>query len=262
MERRSFLGGALSGALLGGAAGVAGGRWSKTGSTGPLSPGRLLPPYAHLSFAQQGEDLIAEDLLHWFKISKPTYLDIGANDPIHNNNTYLFYTKGARGVLVEPNPAFCDKLRKTRPGDGVLQVGIGGAEEGEADFYVIRGASELNTFSKEQADSLVKVHGPNTIERVIKMPLVSINRVIADNFEVVPNFVSIDTEGYDLTIIRSLDFERFRPHVICVETIDLPTGLVNEAIVAHMRSKRYSVRGATFVNTIFLADELLGHGPG
>src|SRR5580693_625305 len=102
MERRSFLGGALSGALLGGAAGVAGGRWSKTGSTGPLSPGRLLPPYAHLSFAQQGEDLIAEDLLHWFKISKPTYLDIGANDPIHNNNTYLFYTKGARGVLVEP----------------------------------------------------------------------------------------------------------------------------------------------------------------
>jgi FkbM family methyltransferase len=265
MERRSFLGGALSGVLLGGGTGLAGGRWSKADAPKPaepsVSPARAWPAYAHLSYAQQGEDLIVEDLLHWFKIQRPAYLDIGANDPVHNNNTYLFYAKGARGVLVEPNPAFCDKLRKERPGDRVLEVGVADTDKAEADFYVIRGASELNTFSKEQADLLVKQHGPDTIEKVVKMPLVNVNEIIAQNFDVAPNFVSIDTEGLDLTILKALDWGRFRPHVLCVETLDTATGKVDEAIVDHMRAKNYSIRGATFVNTIFLANELLGRGP-
>ena len=220
-----------------------------------------LPPSTHLSFAQQGEDLIVENILGWFKIFNPTYLDIGANDPVRDSNTYLFYRKGARGVLVEPNPVFCDKLRRERPGDGVLQAGIGGATPTEADYYVIRGAAANNTFSKEQADYLTRQYGPGTVEKVIKVPLVPINAVIADNFDGVPNFLSIDTEGMDLTILQSLDFRRYRPHVVCVETLVPETGVPDETILSLMRSKDYSIRGATFVNTIFLANELLERVP-
>src|SRR5690242_9998804 len=71
------------------------------------------------SYAQSGEDLVAEFILRYLKIyaESVNYLDIGANDPVFSNNTYFFYLKGARGVLVEPNVALCARLRAVRPED-------------------------------------------------------------------------------------------------------------------------------------------------
>jgi hypothetical protein len=34
------------------------------------------------------------------------------------------------------------------------------------------------------------------------------------------DFISIDTEGFDEQIIRSIDFILYRPKVLCVETIE------------------------------------------
>ena len=112
------------------------------------------------------------------------------------NNTYLFYRKGCRGVLVEPNPAFCRKLTSVRPGDTVLNIGIGIIDQSEADYYVISGhlGEWLNTFSKEEAERVTSSPGStNRIEKVLKMPLVNINRVIGEHFQGAPDFVSIDT---------------------------------------------------------------------
>jgi FkbM family methyltransferase len=261
-ERRSFLGGALSGVLTGGGAGFLSGRESASQAAKKAAPAATpaeVDSFPHVSFAQQGEDLVIRSLLEPFKLGRPTYLDVGAHDPVRNSNTYLFYRAGGRGVLVEPNPFYADKLRKERPGDRVLAIGIGVTDAPQADYYMIHGDGQLNTFSKEQADWLVKHRGPEMLERVIKVPLVNINEVIADNFDVAPNVLSIDAEGFDLPILRSLDFAHYRPHVICAETLDGETGLSENGILEFLRSKGYSLRGATFVNTVFLSDELLKH---
>src|SRR5262249_29835011 len=55
------------------------------------------------SYSQAGEDLIVRFFFYHQRISNITYLDIGANEPIQLNNTYYFYRRGFRGVLVEPN---------------------------------------------------------------------------------------------------------------------------------------------------------------
>src|SRR5687768_251174 len=60
-----------------------------------------------LSFAQSGEDLIANFICHYLQIPKITYLDVGAHDPVKINNTFFFYRRGFRGVLVEPNVEMC-----------------------------------------------------------------------------------------------------------------------------------------------------------
>jgi FkbM family methyltransferase len=277
-ERRSFLVGTLSGVVAGGVGGFFSGRSTRPAASPPkgeiatASPPTVTPSKAgdptkglgldpnsspRASFAQQGEDLIIRSILDPFKLTRPTYLDIGAHEPIDSNNTYLFYTQGSRGVLVEPNPAFTEKIQKARPGDRVLAVGIGMKDTAEADYYIIRGDGQLNTFSKEQADWLVKKKGPEMLVRSIKVPLVNINLVIAQNFDVAPNLLSVDTEGLDLEILRSLDFARYRPQVICAETLDPETGRPEEDILELLHAKNYSIRGATFVNTIFLANELL-----
>ena len=56
------------------------------------------------SFAQCGEDRIAAFILDTLSMPQPTYLDLGANDPCRLNNTFFFYLRGGRGVLVEPDP--------------------------------------------------------------------------------------------------------------------------------------------------------------
>ena len=59
-----------------------------------------------------------------------------------------------------------------------------------------------------------------------------------------------------------MDFDRYRPDVICVETLEVGGDAVNADILRLLESKRYSARGATFVNTIFVDDRHLSQpGP-
>jgi len=92
------------------------------------------------------------------------------------------------------------------------------------------------------------------------MPLVNINEVLQKNFKLGPDLSSVDTEGFDERILKSLDFERFRPKVVCAETAELATGKINTSIVRFMESKNYSVRGSTLINLIFLNNALLQKG--
>jgi FkbM family methyltransferase len=213
---------------------------------------------AKTSWSEQGEDLIVESICGYLRITNPTYLDIGAAHPIVNNNTYLFYRKGSRGVLVEPNPSLYETLRTTRPGDTVLNVGIGFDDRTQADYYMVSG-SLMNTFSKQEIEAIAaKLGHRNFIEKVITMPLVNINRVIAEHFPKAPDFISIDTEGLDLDILRSLDFDRYRPPVLCAETIVAGTTNQETKVLDLMHAKGYTVRGETFLNTIFIDNRVLG----
>lgn len=212
---------------------------------------RTLPRGTQLSFAQSGEDLILAGLFDALAVARPSYLDIGAWEPIESNNTYLAYRQGGRGVLVEPNPTLTPKLRSTRPGDVVLEAGIGIGDASAADYYELD-QPQLNTFDKEQAEKLQREHG-RRIERVTKMPLIGINRVIAEHFGgKAPDLVSIDIEGLDLAVIQTLDLEKFRPKVICAETIITMTRRHNPATTPYLEARGYEVRGMTFANTIYV----------
>jgi FkbM family methyltransferase len=254
VDRRSFLFGSISGVAVGGATAL-GSAWLANPQNAQRASGGFVEYVDDYkpSYAQQGEDLILANIFLFLRIETPTYIDIGAHEPVTGNNTYLFYKRGSRGVLVEPNPALTPKLRRIRPQDKVLEIGIGatGQEETEADYYIIKGDGQANTFSQETVAKLKAQFGEKILAQTIKRKLVNINKVLADNFPPGgPDLFSTDTEGYDLTILGSLDFDRFRPKVFCVETLD--DFVVVKPILDLMESKDYEVRGATFVNTIFV----------
>ena len=178
-------------------------------------------------------------------------------DPIEINNTYFFYRKGFHGVLVEPNVTMCERLRAIRPEDVTLAAGIGVTAVREADYYLMT-EPPWNTFSKEEAEHQEKVtNGKIRIENVIKMPLLSINDVMDKQFGGAPAFLSIDAEGWHLAILKSIDFQRFRPKVICIETLVSGTTHTIEETPAFMLSQGYVDRGGSFVNTIFVDGNLI-----
>jgi FkbM family methyltransferase len=210
------------------------------------------------SYAHSGEDIIARLLLG--TNTKPTYLDIGACRPIAGNNTYLFYAAGGRGVLVEPNVSLIPELKAKRPGDIVLNVGIGVTDQIEANYFCYSDPG-FNTFNERSVEQRIASSGVK-FTQVVKMPLVSINRVIDEHLNGrAPDFLSIDVEGLDLPILRTLDFQRFRPRVICAETIDedfrRAVPIMAPDVTEFLAEQEYAARAMTYLNTIYVDRSML-----
>lgn len=254
MNRRDF--------LLGAATGIAGSAVSGAVAKAALdakakaAPPAAKPEYPKPSYAQQGEDLIILDVLkERLGLEKPTYLDIGAFDPVVCNNTYLLYLAGGHGVLVEPNSRLFGRLKAVRPRDVVLNVGIGVDDAMEADYFEFE-VEQMNTFDPDEAQRLQKAG--EKLLKTVKMPLVNVNRVLAEHLSgKAPDLLSVDTEGFDLPILRSFDFDKHRPAAICVEVLKSDTFEVRSEIQELLTSKRYVVRGMTFVNAVFVDSDRL-----
>lgn len=218
----------------------------------------ILTAKAKVSYSQVGEDIIINYLFNSLNIQKPTYLEIGTNQPVMCNNTYFFYNKGCKGVCIEPDFEMYKVIKKRRPNDIVLNIGIGLRDDIKAPFYLFPGLlNGWSTFSKEEASTREKESGikPETIT----VPLKNINTIMEQNFNPFPNYISIDVEGLDLEILKSLDFDRFRPEVICVETISFSIVNKEEKLqdtISFMHSKGYITYADTHVNTIFCKKEL------
>jgi len=244
MDRRSFVAGTLTGVT--GAAAL----WSGVALRGSRAPAS--PPKGRTSYSQMGEDLVLLDLLHaWMKLDAPTYLDLGAADPIDGSNTYLLYTSGCHGVLVEPNPAYVAKLRQARPRDIVVPAGVGIDDSTAADYYVFRDRPMLNTFSPDEVAMRRRQSKDFVVEKVVKIPLVSLNSLIATHLGQAPDLLSIDIEGLDLAVLRTLDVDRYRPAVIIAEAGRPGNVNADPALVAFVESKGYIVCGTSLYNTIF-----------
>lgn len=214
-------------------------------------------PQGEESFSQCGEDRIIHFLCGYLGINKIDYIDVGAHDPVQGNNTYLFYRKGHRGLLIEPNVEMCRKIRRERPEDRVLEAGIGVTDAREADYYVMTDSS-WNTFSKEEAERQAAIsNGRVALKEVVKMPLLNINRVMHEHFREAPAFLSVDVQGLELAILKSIDYSRFRPKVICVETLITGTRQMVTDIGEFMATQEYAVRGMSFVNSIFVDSKLI-----
>jgi len=69
------------------------------------------------SYAHDEEDDLVRTLTQELEIAGTIYIDVGANDPIHGSNTYLFYRLGLDGVCIDPNPEMAVLYDMVRPRD-------------------------------------------------------------------------------------------------------------------------------------------------
>ncbi len=209
--------------------------------------------YRQNTYSQAGEDALLTFLFADKKKLSVSYLDIGTNEPDTCNNTYLLYTRGNRGVCVEADKTLITKIQNTRPEDKVIHAGIAVSEMKEADFYIfdIKG---INTFDKNEAEKRL-AGGTYKITGVDKVPLMTINHLIKDHFDTYPDFLSLDIEGFDLDVLKSLDFEKYPIPVICAETCAYSENHIrpkDKSIELFLVAKGYEVYADTYINTIFV----------
>lgn len=207
------------------------------------------------SCSQSGEDAIAFYYLVKIRnIQNGGYVDIGAADPRWCSNTYLFYTLGWRGVLVEPRAQACENLRHHRPGDLVLNAGCG-LTKGQLPLHELS-VGELSTFLPPTVTLGAHV-GNFPEQRLSLVNMMSLADIMLTSTREV-NLLSVDTEGMELEVLQSNDWDKYRPLIIIVETKKYGTGERNEPeITNYMNCVGYGVLADTALNTLYCSDPKL-----
>lgn len=210
-----------------------------------------------MSYSQAGEDKIVHFLMNYGEQQHKafSYLDIGCNHYKNLNNTYSFYQEGFRGVLVEANPNFISELKQYRPEDIILNIGVGGEEGEEMRFYITNNV-DLSSFDKSSIEAAQRESPWIEIVEEVNVPMLRLDQVIERYCKGVPTMVSLDTEGIELSILESMDFERYRPFIFIIETIAYSAHIQVEKkrmdIINFMEEKGYAEFAFTGVNSIFV----------
>lgn len=162
------------------------------------------------SYAQYGEDIILLALLH--DVDNGFYVDIGANYPVIDSVTKIFYDNGWRGINIEPIPSLYRLLQVDRPEDVNLNIGIGD-KKGEIDFFENETTPGHSSFKADNAEQSTG----DSIKRY-KVKIKTLESVLNSSKVKKINFLKIDVEGFEDAVIRSNDWVRYRPEVVCVES--------------------------------------------
>ena len=207
--------------------------------------------YSCRSYSQEGEDRVLD---RYFGYREPGfYIDVGAHHPHRFSNTHLFYKRGWRGINIDAMPDSMAPFRRLRQRDINLEVGVGEVS-GTAKFFVFNEPA-LNTFDEMTAKAHTRPgwHILRTVDVTIEPLSVILERHLPPEVEI--DLLSIDVEGYELAVLKSNNWIRFRPEIILVESLgkDLSRLQTNETAL-FLKTVGY-VPYAKTVNTLFFTQE-------
>lgn len=191
------------------------------------------------SYSQRGEDLVIDRLLG----AKRTgfYVDVGANDPERFSNTKRFYDRGWRGINIEPDIRKFNSLKKARPRDITLNLGIGLEPRSLLFFKFI--PDTLSTFSSQSAKKYLAEGFKLVRKEVVKVTRLS-NVLSTHCSRHKIDFMSIDTEGHDFQVLQSINWGLWSPTILCVES---PSKTVRQ----YIQSKGYEKVHDSGINSLF-----------
>lgn len=169
----------------------------------------MIPVKSFPVYAQYNEDITLLALLH--DVNDGFYVDIGANYPTIDSVTKLFYDRGWNGINVEPIRSLHSMLLKDRPRDINLQLGVGDTA-GTLEFFENTDIPGHSSFIKNNA-------GDKNTDKVIsyKVEVQTLQKIFNTNNVTTINFLKIDVEGFEESVIEGNDWKKYRPEVLCIE---------------------------------------------
>ena len=166
-------------------------------------------------YSQNREDLV---LLSFFpELDDGFYIDVGAFDPDLDSVTKLFYLKGWSGVNVEPQPDRYRMFEKRRKRDKNLNIGI--AEKSSTLTLRSYKSQGLSTFSGKLKQKYEYEPDIDTTDySEYQVPVRPLAEVLNELDVPHINFMKVDVEGLEYEVLKSNDWKKFRPEVLCIES--------------------------------------------
>lgn len=199
-----------------------------------------------LSYGHQGEDAVLQATLKW--VQKGTYVDVGAYHPVLYSNTYAFYKKGWKGIVIDPNHDMQQLFGWMRPSDTFVNVAVGEKEE-ERTYYMFSDGA-YNSFDESRARSWKASRGLD-IRETRTISFKPLAKILAEQKIAHIDFLNIDVEGWDFEALKTHDWS-IPTRVIAIEdeTFNSDQPHQNE-IYAYLHEKGYVLIGLVGLTLIF-----------
>lgn len=204
--------------------------------------------YAIQSFSQEGEDMILRRLFE--NQIEGFYVDVGAHHPKRFSNTYFFYLRGWRGINIDAMPGSMKLFNRFRPKDINIEKPV--SDKKQVLTYYAFNEPALNGFSKELSEQRNGL-GSYFIKFTKDIETATLEEILDNNLprNQKIDFLSIDVEGLDFMVLKSNNFEKYKPKVVLIEVLKSSLSEIEDnEITKYLNQKNYSIY-AKAVNTIF-----------
>ena len=173
-------------------------------------------------FSQAGQDKVIKN--HFFPNKKNGFfLEIGAYDGIEGSNCFHFEKfLNWNGIAFEPSKVQYEKLKNNR-NCKILNKAMSNSVV-EVDFVeVIEGLTQMSGIRNENytAEKIINNSTQSKTE-ISKIITTTFDKEVSSDQEI--DYLSIDIEGGELSVLETIDFEKYTIKVVSVEN-NLPDKL-------------------------------------
>jgi FkbM family methyltransferase len=198
--------------------------------------------------SQYGEDEFLVE--HGLVPSKGVFVDVGAGDPVRFSNTYSLEQAGWTGLCVDADAEQVEALRRVRK--CAVEWAAVSPTEGEVEFLHCQDP-DYSTTLDHLPDLAASEGWEYTTSRVSAVRLETL--LEKHNIGKI-DLLSIDTEGSELDVCDTLDWDAHRPRVVVIEYLTHGRPAREEAIRLHFGQLPYRLVYRTTSNLIFAETKL------
>jgi FkbM family methyltransferase len=214
---------------------------------------RLVTPFKFRQdcYSQEGEDLVLARIFEGR--NDGFYVDVGACHPFRFSNTWLLYRRGWRGINIDATPNSMEEFRRERPRDINLQYFVSSSEASRRFFIMNEPA--LNSASKELVDLRSRAGSRYHLVETVTVESRSLAHILDENLPhgQAIDLLSVDVEGFDLDVLKSNDWIRYRPAIIIAELLGVNAGEKDEhEITRYLRDQGYTLTMKMFNSVLFM----------
>lgn len=210
--------------------------------------------------SQAGQDRFINE--HFFHNRKGGFfLDIGAHDGQSFSNTWFFEKDLEwKGICFEPLPHLFAQLKACR--DCICINACVSDIDGTLPFLHVDSCDEMlsglcGTFNQNKLNAVINdITAFGGELKVIQVPSVRLDSILAEYGVTHVDFLSLDVEGHELEVLKTIDFSKVTIDVITVEN-----DYNDESLRQILYANGYILMGRVHVDDIFVRIDFLTSKP-
>ena len=144
-----------------------------------------------------------------FNKKKGFFIELGANNGLFQSNT-AFFEKNMewKGILIEPSPKGYKLCKKNRPNSVCLNYAC--VSNDYKNKYIEGDFEDGHPMSSVNGVRLGK-------KKLVKVKATTLEKILNVHCDTDIDFLSLDTEGYELEILKGLNLDKYRPKYMLIE---------------------------------------------
>lgn len=137
------------------------------------------------------------------------FIELGANNGLFQSNTAFLEKKMEwNGILIEPSLKGYNECIKNRPNSICLNYAC--VSNDCKQEFIIGDFEDNNPMGSVNGERLER-------KNMVKVKAITLEKILDEYCDTNIDFLSLDTEGYELEILKGLNLSKYRPNYMLIE---------------------------------------------